>query len=78
MFQPNQIVRISAASSSYALGGGTLIVSRDSELTLSQLTVSAPIVVRAGAVLTLEDVLFVGAMACVTIEEGSSVTPLGT
>eukprot|EP01043_Picozoa_sp_COSAG02_P010643 COSAG02_NODE_378_length_23535_cov_35.310164_14_plen_865_part_00 len=78
VFQPNQIVHVNAASSSFALGSGALTVSRDSELTLSQLTVSASIVVSAGAILTLEDVLFVGALACVSLEGGSSVVRLGT
>ena len=52
-FQPNQIVRVRSSSTSTALGNGTLTISRDSELTLAHVTVSAPIEVWAGALLPL-------------------------
>ena len=71
VFQPSQIVRISAASAGTALGSGALTVSRDSEVTLSHLTVSAPIVVKAGAILTLEDVLV---SASITVQAGALLT----
>ena len=67
-FQPNQIIRVSALSTSIALGSGTLTISRDSELTLSQLTVSVAIEVRAGALLTLQGVRF-ASEGCVKVED---------
>ena len=41
IFQPNQIVRVSASSTSTVLGTGSLTILRDSELTLARITVSA-------------------------------------
>eukprot|EP01045_Picozoa_sp_COSAG04_P019454 COSAG04_NODE_1890_length_5298_cov_7.441239_2_plen_625_part_00 len=71
-------MRISAASAGTTLGSGALTVSRDSEVTLSHLTVSNSITVQAGSLLTLEEVRF-GAAGCVTTEdETSQVVRLGS
>ena len=73
IFQPNQIVRVSASSTSTVLGTGSLTISRDSELTLARITVSAPIEVQAGALLTLDGVRFAPG-GCVRVQDNSEST----